>query len=223
MVKRSELAGSVVAAFFAAAVALGCSTSGSGVGGETHFVCKVDADCIGHVANGVCTEGECVPSDAAAAGGVACGGSALVGKYLWKVGNCEVGALSPFDAKTCESTVCGGNARTLDECTGTHLFTYRIDGSNVTIDGAPAMTLRRTLDCGSFASAERAECEARACFLTHFDNLYTAFGSQTALRPDDFWLATDQPWPGRDACNSSPAMRTIDPSVCSDGGLDGGP
>lgn len=212
-----------MAAFLAAVAALGCSSSGSGVGGETHFACKVDADCIAHIPDGVCAEGYCVASDAAAPAAVACGGSPLAGKYLWKVGNCEVGALSPFDPQTCESNVCGGNARTLDECTGAHLSTFRIDGSNVTIDGAPAMTLRRTLDCGGFTGTERATCETRVCLLAHFDNLYTSFGSDTPLRPDDFWLATNQPWPGTDACNSSPELRAINPSVCADGGLDGGP
>jgi hypothetical protein len=64
--ERRFAMGSVITALL-----LGCSTSGSGVSGETHFLCQETSDCAPHGNALVCVEGECRQVSGSGSGGAA--------------------------------------------------------------------------------------------------------------------------------------------------------
>jgi hypothetical protein len=148
---------------------------------------------------------------------VACGGgdeedtapaAAFSNKYLWEVGNCEVGALTPVDPETGETEICGGNARELDECVGSKLFEGVVRGDVATFTSERGTSERvrfeRELDCDHEPSLEPDSCLRMAGLLEQYETLYVGraldLDAEEQLHPDGLWMPKDSPWPGVAGC-----------------------
>ena len=132
-------------------------------------------------------------------------------RYLWQVGNCEVGALTPVDAQTGETQVCGGNAREVSECVGSKVFRMVIEGDVATMTSSDRtqserMRFERTLDCVNEPSLSEDTCLDFVNALGQYENLYVGRmidrAREEQLYPDGLWMAMGKPWPGRAGCTA---------------------
>jgi hypothetical protein len=137
----------------------------------------------------------------------------LSNRYLWQVGNCEMGALTPVNPETGETQVCGGNAREVSECVGAKVFKMIVEGNVGTmtsIDGSLSERVRfeRTVDCASEPSLDNDTCLDFVSALGQYDNLYVGRmidrAPEDQLYADGLWMAMGKPWPGRDGCAAEP-------------------
>jgi hypothetical protein len=211
-----KVRGRLVAKFLIGALlAMGgaCSSPTSGVGGESHFACNDDTECTPRNADDFCYQGECT-SQLALAGPVPgpCGKSPFVGKYLWKVGNCEMGALSPVDAASCSTTFCAKNVRTFDECVGDALLEMQIDGLTMTYPPDGPVNFIKHVDCKPFSKNDQAACQKLNCELALVKDLYAA--DAETLHPDNLWYLMNEPWPGTAPCGDALNALNLDLSSC---------
>jgi hypothetical protein len=134
-------------------------------------------------------------------------------RYLWKVGNCEVGTLTPFDPVSGEALACGNNAREVSECVGNKLFTLAVHGMDVTIsqtiEGVTASAharLERSLDCASEPGLSSTTCSRMNAALAADEQLFVMRDvdrTEEKLSDDDLWAIKDAPWPGVEACGAA--------------------
>ena len=132
-------------------------------------------------------------------------------RYLWKVGNCEVGTLTPVDPNTGEADLCG-DAQEVSECADGRILKLTVQGMEATITASqstlvPRMRFERTLNCEQDPLLEPDQCRRIESLMVEFEHLY--FARPIDPPPTDnkgigdaLWLVMEKPWPGARACRA---------------------
>lgn len=139
----------------------------------------------------------------------ACGGSPFVGRYLWNIGNCEVGTTTAVDATACSATLCSGNARDPAECMADRLSQLDFRGTDATLTRtgfSGEIVFERSIDCARETSVAVDECARINCVLDSFADTYALRdlsdppGAQ--VDGDGIYVVMDRVWPAANACQA---------------------